>query len=236
MPTDFDAIYNRAASRKGGEKALESLLARQTPPLSNAALKAIPEDRWLATMTRCVFNAGFNWRVIDQKWSGFEQAFEGFNLARWHMMSEDDLQTLVHDTRIVRHGTKIRTVQTNASFLIDVATEHGSVGAYFTHFGPDHYVDLLFDLKKRGGRMGGKTAQYFLRRMGLDSFIFSRDGVAALVFEGIVDTEPTSKTAMRRVQEKLTKWRATTGRSLTEISRILAYSTDAIPEGFDPLG
>ena len=33
----------------------------------------------------------------------------------------------------------------------------------------------------RGARLGGMTAQYFLRFMGKDGFVFSRDGVAALI-------------------------------------------------------
>ncbi|EMD79469.1 3-methyladenine DNA glycosylase [Vibrio diabolicus E0666] len=41
----FDAIYQRAAKRKGGEDQLEALLSH---PLSKEELAAIPDDRWLA--------------------------------------------------------------------------------------------------------------------------------------------------------------------------------------------
>ncbi len=40
----FDAIYQRAAERKGGEDQLEALLSH---PLSKEELAAIPDDRWL---------------------------------------------------------------------------------------------------------------------------------------------------------------------------------------------
>ena len=218
----FQPFLERAADRKGGMKKLELQLTR---PLSKAEITAIPDDRWLAQMTRCIFQAGFSWKVVDAMWPGFEEAFEGFDVPRWYMMSDDDLSSLVSDRRIVRHGTKIRSVQENASFLMDLIDEKASVGAWFAEWEPEDYVSLLRELKMRGSRLGGKTAQYFLRRMGVDSFVFSRDGVAALIETGIIDKDPTAKGAMRKVQGLLNEWRAETGYSLTELSQILAKST-----------
>src|SRR5207248_3048813 len=37
------------------------------------------DDRFLAAMTRAVFSSGFSWEVVEQKWPGFEAAFEGFD-------------------------------------------------------------------------------------------------------------------------------------------------------------
>jgi len=52
----FDAIYQISATRNGVREALEELLPAKTP----AELAAIPDDRWLAQMTRCIFRTGFN--------------------------------------------------------------------------------------------------------------------------------------------------------------------------------
>jgi hypothetical protein len=49
----FSKLYERAASRKGGEKALEALI---TKPKSRAALARIPDDRWLSGMAKSVFS------------------------------------------------------------------------------------------------------------------------------------------------------------------------------------
>ncbi|MCP3688961.1 MAG: hypothetical protein GY784_11145 [Gammaproteobacteria bacterium] len=54
----FDEIFDIAADRKGGSEALDELL---TQPKSTAELEDIGDDRWLACMTRCIFQAGFNW-------------------------------------------------------------------------------------------------------------------------------------------------------------------------------
>jgi len=85
-------------------------------------------------------------------------------------------------------------------------------------------VGLLALLKTRGSRLGGNTGQYFLRFMGVDGFVLSRDVIARLVAEGIVDRAPASQKTMAAVQEAFNAWQAESTRSLTEISRVLAMS------------
>jgi 3-methyladenine DNA glycosylase Tag len=217
----FDEIFAIAAERKGGAEALAGLLE---PPVSPAELAAIPDDRWLARATQCIFNAGFNWKVVEAMWPGFEEAFDAFDLGRCAMLHDEDIARLASDTRIVRHGGKIRSVQENAVFFRDLAKEHGSVGKFVAGWPDTDYAGLLALLKKRGSRLGGNTGQYFLRFMGKDSYVLSRDVVARLIAEGVVDKEPSSKSAMTAVQGAFNTWREQSGRSLKEISRTLAMS------------
>lgn len=222
--TSFASLYEQAARRKGGEAALEALLPT---PLSTAELAAVPDDRWLAMMSKCIFNAGFNWKVVDKKWPGFEAAFAGFHPLRWKFMSDEDFERLLKDTRIIRHAKKILAVRDNATFLCDLAEAHGSAARCFADWPSDDYVSLLTLLKKRGSRLGGNTAQYFLRFMGKDSFILSRDVVAALRREGIITTEPKSRRDLKRVQQAFNHWRQESGRPLTQISKVLAFTVGA---------
>lgn len=217
----FDEVFAIAAERKGG---IDVLNAQLEPPKTEAELIAIPDDRWLSTMTRGVFQAGFSWKVIEKMWPGFETAFDGFDLGRCAMLTDEDLARLVSDTSIVRHGTKIKSVQHNATFLIDLTKEHGSAAKAFAQWPSEDFVGLLTMMKKRGARLGGTTGQYFLRSMGKDSFILSRDVVGRLIAENIIDKPPTSQKALSAVQGAFNEWRAQSGRSLKEISRILAMS------------
>jgi len=220
----FDQLYDLAAGRHGGSSALEEKLPK---PLSPKKLAAIPDDRWLSMMTRFVFSAGFNWRVIENKWDGFEAAFNRFDVGWCSMMSDDDIDTLLSDTRIVRHGAKIRSVRENASFVIELAQEHGSAGTAIGGWPDTDFVGLLETMKKRGSRLGGTSAQYFLRFMERDSFVLSRDVVAALVREGVVDKDPKSKRDMVAVQSAFNEWMQQSGRGLSVISRVLALGIDA---------
>lgn len=222
---NYQAIFDRAAARHGGAKALAAKLA-ESQPKSPAELAAIPDDRWLAEITRRVFQAGFNWSVIEKKWDGFEAAFEGFPVGRWAMASDDDLDALARDTRIVRNPQKIHTIRENAVFLGNLAKEHGSAARFFADYPVTDYVGLLDILKKRGSRLGGATAQYFLRFIGKDSFVLSSDVTAALIAAGVIDKPPTSAKALSAVQEAFNGWMAESGRPLVQISRTLALSTD----------
>lgn len=217
----YDEIFAIAAERKGGEMELQALLE---PPASARALAKTGDDRWLAEMTKCIFRAGFNWKVVEAMWPGFEAAFDGFDVNRCAMLSDDDIDRLVTDTRIVRHGPKIRAVRENAVFLTDLARENGSAAKVFAEWPDDDYVGLLAMLKKRASRLGGNTGQYFLRFMGKDGFILSKDVVGRLIAEGVVDKAPSSKRDMAAVQQAFNQWRRQSGRSLKEISRLLAFS------------
>ena len=216
----YDEILDIAAARHGGAEALESKLSH---PLDQPELAAIPEDRWLAGMTRAVFNAGFNWKVIDAKWAGFEEAFYGFDVDRCAMMDDEWFDQLLTDKRIVRNGTNIQSVRDNAVFLT-VLRKRGGAGLVLGAWPAEDYIGLLDLLKTGGSRLGGTSAQYFLRSTGVDSFILSTDVAARLIAEGVIDKAPTSKTALKKVQAAFNEWRNQSGRSLTEISRVLAMS------------
>ncbi len=217
----FDEIHALSARRKGGDTALEALLSQ---PKRTQELAAIPDDRWLSCMTKCVFQAGFNWKVVDSMWPGFEAAFAGFALDYCAFLQDEDMERLASDQRIVRYGAKIRSVQQNAVFLDDFAASHNSAGEAFAAWPRCDYVGLLATLKKRGSRLGGNTGQYFLRFMGVDGFILSRDMVARLITEEVIDKTPTSQKAMTAVQDAFNLWHQQSGRPFTQISQILAFS------------
>ena len=220
---DFDRLFEIAAGRKGGAKAFEEIL----PVMKSAdELKAIPDDRWLSMMAKCVFQAGFNWGVVDKKWPGFEEAFDRFDPGRWSMMSDDDLDTLLKDTRVVRHARKLKSVGENALFLRDLAAEHGTAANFFADWPIDDHIGLLKVLKKRGSRLGGATGQYFLRFMGRDGFMTGGDVVKALIREGVVDKAPTSQRDLATVQAAFNHWSAQAGRPLAQISRTLACTVE----------
>ena len=219
----FDEIFERAAARKGGAAALEAMIG-EYPPQSKAELAAIGDDRWLAEITRSVFQAGFNWRVIDNKWPGFEEAFHGFDPKLNAAMSEEEFDAHLKDTRIVRNGQKIASVRANAQFLVDLAAEHGSAAKFFADWPDTDLVGLLEVMKKRAARCAGETAMRLLRRMGKPAFITTRDVAAALVEAGVLSAPPKNRKDLQAVQDAFNAWSAATGRDLNAISRTLALS------------
>jgi 3-methyladenine DNA glycosylase Tag len=222
----FDAIYAIAAARKGGPEALEALIAEHAPK-TQRQIAATPDDRILAMMTERVFQAGFSWKVIENKWSGFELGFNRFDPRSCAAMSEETFDALLKDVRIVRNAQKILSVQANARFLLDLAAEHGSAAKALADWPDDDYAGLLELLKTRASRLGGESAMRFLRSLGKPSFIYSRDVTAALIREGVLTRPPSGKRDMRSVQAAFNAWAAESGRDLTAISRVLSMSVGA---------
>src|SRR3546814_7155627 len=117
-------------------------------------------------MTRAIFQGGFNWKVIENKGSGFEEAFDSFDIAVCANRLPDSFDALTHDKRIVRNPAKTAAVQANAQFIDEIVAEHGSFARWIVDWPRAGYVDLLAELGRRGSRLGGATAQYFLREIG----------------------------------------------------------------------
>ena len=218
----FSEIRARAAERKGGEAVLRSLLG---PASDNANVEKLTDDRILSTMAERVFAAGFVWRVIEQKWPGFEAAFLGFEPKRLIFQPDDFWHDLASDTRIVRNPQKIRSVRENALFVDRVSREHGGFGKFLAAWPADDQVGLMAWLSKEGSRLGGNTGQYFLRWIGWDSFIISKDMAAALRDAGLdIAESPSSQKDLRRIQDRINAWAGETGLCRMHISRILAMS------------
>ena len=201
---------------------METLL---TPVKGQRDLTKIHDADVLTEMTKCVFRSGFVWKVIEAKWPGFEAAFSDFDVMHCAMLADEDLETLQGNTDIVRHGKKIASVRANAQYILDVRADHGSFPSFLTEGPNDDFVGLWEHLKKNGSRLGGQTGRYFLRFIGYDTPIFSKDVVAALIQADVVDKEPTSKKAQLTTQEAFVTWQQESGRSCKEISRVLAMST-----------
>lgn len=220
--TNFAKIRARAAERKGGEAVLSSLLG---PAPDNAALADIADDRILSTMAERVFAAGFVWRVIEQKWPGFEEAFLGFEPKRLLFQPDDFWYDLASDKRIVRNPQKIRSVRDNAIFVERVSKEHGGFGKFLAAWPADDQVGLTAYLGKHGSRLGGNTGQYLLRWLGWDTFILSQDMAAALRDAGLDIAEgATSKKDLAKVQAQINEWAKQTKLPRAHISRILSMS------------
>ncbi|MDD9893380.1 MAG: DNA-3-methyladenine glycosylase I [Gammaproteobacteria bacterium] len=218
----FAEFYKQAVKVKGGEAELKALWPQT---LSADELAEIGDDRWLSHMTKCVFRAGFVWRVIEQKWAGFEDAFSGFNPQGMAHLSDERLAEIAQDERIVRNAQKVNTVRDNAIFVLDIAAEHGSFGEFIAHWPSDDIVGLWALFKKRGKRLGGNTGAMILRGMGKDTFVLSSDVCAALQKAEVISRpNPSSQTEMKAIQAAFNQWQQESGLKLCEISRTLAAS------------
>ena len=219
----FRKIQEQAEILQGG---VESLQRRLPKYKCGKALTSVPDSEYLSLMSRRIFRAGLKHSMVDAKWPDFEKLFHKFDIDAVRMMSDEDLERLMDDRRIIRHWGKIKSVRANATAIHELHNEYSGVGSYLARWPSDNIVGLWDDMKKRFSQLGGNSGPYFLRMAGKDTFILTRHVVLALNRWKVYDGEPKSKSARQKIQEVFNQWVEESGRPLGHISMILACSVD----------
>ncbi len=226
MKTAFKKVYQLAVARKGGEQALALLLGE---PADDQAVTELGDDRILAEFSKKVFQSGFIWRVVENKWPNFEALFFNFNIEKVLMMPEEMLERKAADPAIIRNFKKVKTIKANAQMMFEHRCEKKQGGQSFSQFIADwpsnDIIGLWAFLKKEGQRLGGNTGPYALRAMGKDTFILSSDVEAYFRANHIIDGGLQSKKSLQAIQQYFNQWQQQTGYSLTQLSRLIAFST-----------
>ena len=143
---------------------------------------AVTDDRRLFEKL-CLegFQSGLSWLTILRKREAFREAFAGFDPERVARFDDTDVERLLSDPGIVRHGGKIRSVINNAARALELRAEYGSLAAFFWQYADPPSpapvtipattpasAALAEDLKRRGWTFVGPTTVYsFMQAMGL---------------------------------------------------------------------
>lgn len=217
----FELIYERASRRKGGQAALEALVGE---PLSKNEIKGLTDDRFLSEFTKKVFQSGFVWRVVRQKWPHFEHEFFEFDIDKILLLPDEILEKKAINPDIIRNLTKVRTIRDNALMIKEVQLEHGSFAEFVAEWPTDNIIELWAFLKKEGARLGGNTGAYALRTIGVDTFLVSNDVEGYFKARNIISGSAKSKRSLTAIQNQFNTWQQESGRTYQAISQILAMS------------
>ena len=218
----YREIYNLALERKGSKEILESLISR---PSDRSPLRVFSDDRCLAEFTKKIFQSGFVWKIVEQKWEGFEEIFWGFDIDKLLLMPEDMLERKAQDKKIIRNFRKVRTILVNAQMIKETCErESKSFGKFLSDWPKNDLVGLWIYLKNNGSRLGGNTGPFALRSLGIDSFLLTKDVEDFLRLNGIVDSGISSKRALYAAQNFFNDLQKDSGRDFAELSRLIAFS------------
>ncbi|UCD67269.1 MAG: DNA-3-methyladenine glycosylase I [Betaproteobacteria bacterium] len=216
----FESI-NKDAVRKHGERVLNSRLPNAK---SARALYAVTDGRYLSEMAKCIFQAGFVWKVVDKLWLGFEEVFLRFSPKDLVDPKPRQIDSIKQDRRIIRNAQKIKAVLDSARFVSRVSSEHGGFGKFIARWPGDDLAGLWNKLSREGSSLGGITGPRFLRNVGKDTYIFSPDGVKELIATGVISKAPASKTALTACHQAFSRWHDESGRRYCDISMVVACS------------
>lgn len=219
----FSIIYEEAVLRHGSSEAIAAKLPK---PSSPAELRKKSNAFYLSEMSRRIFRAGLRHSMVDAKWPAFMSVFHDFDIDTVRLMSDEQLEQLMHDKRLVRHWPKIKAVRNNAQAFYELLQVYDSAGHYLADWPPETIVELWADLKRRFFQMGGNSGPYFLRMAGKDTFLLTDHVVKALLKWGAVEGVPSGKKSLAEVQDCMIRWSKESKRPLCQVSMILALSVD----------
>ena len=117
---------------------------------------------YLEQITKAIFQAGFSWRVVNDKWPNFQQAFDGFDIETVAAYDDRDVDRLLSDESIVRNGRKIAATIENAREFQRIIAEHGSFNAFLRSMDDWSYAQRRADLSKRFKGLGPTGVFTFL--------------------------------------------------------------------------
>ena len=119
---------------------------------------------YLEALSRPVFSTGMSWKVVNAKWDGIREAFLDFDPERVAAMTQDDVERLVGDARIIRNRKKIEATIDNAATMIELDREHGGFDRFLASLGS--YDDSVAGLRREFRFVGESGAYIFLWSVG----------------------------------------------------------------------
>jgi 3-methyladenine DNA glycosylase Tag len=119
---------------------------------------------YLEQLTKAVFIAGLNWKVVENKWPGFLEAFHSFDPRYVANMSPEQVEAIAENPAVIRNRSKIEATVENANVMLELVKENGTFHAFLaSHPTPETTVQ---DLKRLFHHLGESSASAFLWRVG----------------------------------------------------------------------
>jgi 8-hydroxy-5-deazaflavin:NADPH oxidoreductase len=133
--TALVARVNAGDTAAADQSALRTRVRELAAPFEKLRDHA-PDDPafFLEHLSRSVFEAGINWRVVEAKWDGIREAFHGFNPAQVAEMPPAEIAAVENDSRVIRNRAKIRATLENAREVLAILHEYGSIRGYLASF------------------------------------------------------------------------------------------------------
>ena len=127
------------------------------------------DDDYFERMSRIVFSTGLNWNVLDKKWLDIRKAFANFSVEKVAKFKDLDVEEMLSDPKMIRSAGKIKAIIKNATGILDVKREYGSMRNYLDQTKKQGLENLMKDLKKRFSYLGASTSIMFLFGVGEES-------------------------------------------------------------------
>jgi len=127
------------------------------------------EKGYFEVLSKAVFNAGFSYQVVRNKWEGIKEVFYDFEPKTLSNWTVDEISEALSSPKIIRNSRKVNAIVSNAKIFLDIIKKHGSFDNYLNSFRDEPYEEKQKVLSKRFKWLGPTGAHFFLWSVGEDA-------------------------------------------------------------------
>lgn len=133
-----------------------------------------------------MFQSGLSWNTILEREEFFDEEFENFDIEKVASFSEQKIEQMLENGKIIKHRMKIESAINNAKIVLEIQKKYGSFSNFIWRYVFDTPVinpwsapeevpsknmlsdKICEDLKKEGFKFIGSTTIYsFLQAIGV---------------------------------------------------------------------
>ena len=120
-------------------------------------------------MSKAVFNAGFSYQVVNNKWEDIKEVFYDFEpkiISNWTV---DEISKALNSPKIIRNSRKVTAIVSNAKVFLDLLNKYRTFENYLKSFREKPYEEKQKILSKQFKWLGPTGAHFFLWSIGEDA-------------------------------------------------------------------
>lgn len=124
------------------------------------------DDEYFEILCLMIFQSGFNWRVVREKWKDLKKIFKGFKVEDVARLTSKQQQALLKNPKMIKNKRKIEAVMANAKIFLEIIKEFGSFEDYLKNLRTLREKEKIKEIKKLFSGIDDYSAEFFLHSVG----------------------------------------------------------------------
>ncbi len=88
------------------------------------------DNGYFEIISKSVFQAGFSYKVVHDKWEGIREVFSNFDYKKVRDWDESDIMNALESPKVIRNSRKISAIVENAQTFGEIVKKHGSFSSF----------------------------------------------------------------------------------------------------------
>lgn len=123
------------------------------------------DDEYFEILSLMIFQAGFNWKLVREKWKDLKRIFKNFKIRNVAGLTSKQQQELLKNPKMIKNERKIQAIVANAIFL-EIIKKFGSFENYLKKLRTLKEKEKIKEIKNRFVGIGDYSAEFFLHSVG----------------------------------------------------------------------